>query len=103
MFIRMNVAADQGKLLPSSTWHSKAVHGIFHPVLGCQVQKRLEETGEGPANRVSDGQGLEYMPCEKKLEESGSFCLTKRRPREDPTAAYTHLKESKIRELNFLQ
>lgn len=99
MFIRMNAAADQGKLLPSSTWHKEAVHGILHPVLGCQIQKRLEEAGKCPENNSSDGQSLEYMPYEKKLKEPGLFCLTKKRSREDQIVAYNHLKELQIREL----
>jgi len=103
MFIRMNTAADQGKLLPFSTWHSEAVHGILHLVLGCQVQKILEETGEGPANSCSDAQGLENTPYEMKVKVPGLFHLANRRSREDPTAPYNHLKESKIREPNFLQ
>lgn len=76
VFIRM--AADQGKLLSSSTWHAEAAHGILHPILGCHAQKRLEETGGGPANSCSDGQSLEYVPCEK-LKEPGLLHLTERR------------------------
>lgn len=78
VFIKMNVAADQGKLLSSSTWHAEAAHGILHPILGCHAQKRLEETGGGPANSCSDGQSLEYVPCEK-LKEPGLLHLTERR------------------------
>lgn len=91
MFIRMNAATDQGKLLPSSTWHSEA------------VQNPLSSFGlPGSQERVQHTAAQIDRAYEKNWKEPGLFCLTKRRSRENPTAAYNHLKESKTRELNFL-
>lgn len=73
-----------------------------HSGLPSPEEIRAHKRGSKAAKSCSDGHGLQNMSC-KKLKEPGLFCWTKRRSREDLTAPYYHLKESKSRELIILQ
>lgn len=79
-------------------WISAAEHEILHHISQLPSSEEIRTHKRGSSKQLLRWARPTAQPQYEEAEGLRLFCLTKRRPMVDLTAAYNHLKQSKTRE-----